>query len=293
MYKIKSSETGLVWNRYGNVNIAPKKGDAMSMYKDTGSADQRFDMVYDATGTFVYFRLSSNPKLVVNRHSKTGALMLWPLAESTQSDILFNTETVDGKMRLIMPEYKEYVTASSKASGANLFMQSAKKDDGSQFFQLVDEAAGVGDLKNVLAVPCSNQMAWGSQYCLATCVLDIENYYSPGMTMEKLIAGKYVQRSNGYVLTSSFPSFRWTDTGYGAAESAYCMTITDKVNQGTPVVVKMSLGSADHYVVAVTGGTTPDEIKVNDPADGKQKTLRQAFSRKGQRYQYLRIATKK
>ena len=297
LFKIRHLKTGLVWNRFGSAAITPAKGDALTLYADTGSKDQRFEMHY--IGDYVYFLLESNPKLAVNRHSLTGKLMLWPLADSKESDILFDTATIDGKTRLVMPHYGAFVTAPDPtARSKNLSMERGMQYYGSQFFELVEAGAGGGNSNpgggagviKLLGVPCSDQMQWSATHCFAAVVLDIANYFGFGITMDTLAAKGCIRKSDGYVYTS-WPYFAQTITGIGAGEAAYCKTITEQIGLGAPVVVKISGAAGDHFVCAVRGGANADEVLVNDPMIGRV-TLRKAFARKGQAYQHLRVVKK-
>lgn len=299
--KIENLATGLVLNRHGNVKVKPAKGNALSLFTDLGTNDQRFEMKYK--GKYVYFVLQSNPTLVINRHSKTGDLMLWPLASSTEADILFDTQTEEDKVRLLMPHHGVYMTAPNLFVGGNIETEKNPEKHGSQFFKIVDVAAKGGTTAGekeptaptgkVLNVPAIMQMNYknGGTYCLAATLLGLSQFYGHKIDMETLINKGCVRRSDGYVYTPS-PFVSWTRTGYKLSEKDYCAAITAQINQGAPVVMEIwSAKAGYHYITCVSGGATPDAIKVNDPMLGRT-TLRDSFKRRGQAYQHLRTTKK-
>lgn len=108
--------------------------------------------------------------------------------------------------------------------------------------------------------------------------------------MAILAAKGCIRKSDGFVYTSA-PYFAQTITCIGATEATYCKAITEQINRGVPVIIKLSGTAGDHFICAVSGGATPDEIMVNDPMIGRV-TLRQAFQRKGQKFVHIRVVKK-
>lgn len=116
-----------------------------------------------------------------------------------------------------------------------------------------------------------DQHTHGSAFCVATCILVIARYYGySDLTMQDMIDERVVG-SNGYVNSPSYYFKR------SSKKSMDYSKITEEIDNGDPVMIRMGSPYGGHNVVADDYSSASAEgITVMDPYDGTHKLLSEA-----------------
>lgn len=271
---------------------------AITLWDETGHPTQQFVVRPNQGFGKIHSALNDKKALNVSRWAKNrGQATILTEAGNDLDSIIETRANGDGSYRVEIvggPCKGDVLTATGGNNGDKLIWTTPNGSDNQKWIFEAVEAGGNGSSGGSVDIQSVNQMSYTNigytfaiNACLASCLLAVARWKGNNIQMQDLINKGCVRKSDAWVNTPQ-PYIAWTFGNKYVNEAAYSKAITDQINDGKPAVICLYRGAGEHYVVAVSGGSNADQIRVMDPADGVFRSLRGVYSR-GYRYRSLGV----